>query len=179
MIISAESTKSVELFGTAVMDEDGVYRVSGGSYQQPVPSASMLPRSTDGQAIVNEDHRAVVTSNITAVQASSRIEQRVLMSNFDRVNDLTVDPSITSLDPANMVKQNPMVTLEEQRIAEKIRTQGGTICSSPQQPLPTGATRGGYQISEYTSMYDQPSYNSSSNGSGGYQFSEYKSIYDP
>lgn len=165
----------------AVMDPDGVYRFSSStttssrateyqqipSTQQPTPSAPVLPMSPDGQAIVHDDHRAVVASNYTGAQESRRIEQRVLQSNFDQVHDLTVNPDITVLDPT-ILKYNPILSAEEERLAAKMRE--GTTATAPV------AKRNGYQISEYTSIYEN---SSTGESSSGYQISEYKSIYDP
>ncbi len=169
-----EDSEEVIPIAVAVPDEHGSYR----SLNQPVPSApfqtfpvpsnpSSLPlySSTDGSAIVNNDRQAVMASTIAGLQTSARIEQRILQSNFDNIIDLTVDPDAIRLDPNNLKQQNPIVTIEEQRIAEKIR-----------QETTLNASRGGYHISEYKSMYE-----STSDGAncGGYQISEYKSMYDP
>ncbi len=171
-----EDSEEVIPIAVAVSDEYGSYRC----LNQPAPSApiqtfhvpsnpSSLPphSSTDGSDIVNNDHRAVMASTIAGIQTSARIEQRILQSNFDNISDLTVDPDAIRLDPNNLKQQNPIVTIEEQRMAEKIR-QEATLNSST-------TSRGGYQISEYKSMYE-----STSNGAiSGYQISEYKSMYDP
>jgi hypothetical protein len=123
--------------------------VNGGKVESAIVQQQVKSGNRDGDQIVMEDSTAKSLSNSAGVTEHRQIVQKVIASNADYVHELGGSLANISVPIAEAEKG----VVSDTKILE-------------QAPQRTG---GGYQISEYKSIYDSE---------GGYKSSDYKSIYD-
>jgi hypothetical protein len=123
------------------------YKTESDSFIKRQINNSILKGNRDGDRIICSDRMAAEMSNTVGYLQQHAIERMVTASNHDQVDDLTV-------------RTIPVA-------------QGCEIGSQKKEKAQSGHDRKGYQIPEYTSMYE-----SNNTASTGYQTQEYKSIYD-
>jgi hypothetical protein len=126
-----------EVFPIAIIDpqnQGSGYFVSGNNNEYRVVTETNIGSTPlldenyrDGNAIVQRDHISVLQSNNTGSIKSASLENKILHSNFDSVDDLTIKQAHV-LSPSAPESQ----------------------CAVIVEPLPPA----GYRCAEYTSMYD-------------------------
>mmetsp|Transcript_9732 Transcript_9732/g.19456 ORF Transcript_9732/g.19456 Transcript_9732/m.19456 type:complete len:188 (-) Transcript_9732:74-637(-) len=116
--------------------------------------------SYDGVAILNTDGEAKKKSNITAAINHNNLNNNILASNSDRVDNMgaPLPASLLQVQPSQkpfVLSANPMATKESSEDATQSKETG---CKT------SGVGDGGYEVSEYKIS--------------DYTTQDYKSIYD-
>lgn len=137
-----------------VTPEEIVYNASDTVPDQIVREqivTNVIRSNADGGKLVYQEKLAVATSHAVGQSIQREINNRVVASNYDRVDDLTVRTVHVAEELGSFEKHH------QDEADGKTAVQFG----------------GNYAISEYRSMYDGPQEEGT-----GYKVSEYKSIYD-
>ncbi|RYH04819.1 hypothetical protein EON65_46415 [archaeon] len=142
--------------GDFVVPEEIVYNASGTVPDQVVRDqiiTNVIRSNADGDRMVYQEKVAVATSHAIGQFIQRDVNNRVVASNYDRVDDLTV---------RTVHVAEELGSFEKHRMGE----------AQAQTAVQYG---GPYEISEYRSVYES---GGPQEQGTGYQMPEYKSIYD-
>lgn len=168
--ILAEPTAEAYLLAEAASDPNNAHNQMGGKSvilragkeESKLLDYKIAQGNIDGAKLVNQDRVYAVHSNNKGIMEHKQLERAIKASNADYVHELGVSLADVERERAMLAMTNGNMTANPTAPT----LPKGTYAEPLQHPAPT---TGGYQFSDYQSMYEV---------GGGYKSEDYKSIYE-